>query len=162
MQNCAGAWGCQRQLCCGTRLTEGPGFSHTGLQFGASGQDTPQEAKSSSSFSPFLPDYSSCTSTPKDLDVHFGAGIYASALQPFHCLMIGTQLMLIMRLPRPLSGKESTCQCRRHRFDSWVGKIPWRIKWNPLQYSCLENPMDRGAWQATVHGVSKNWTRLSN
>ena len=32
---------------------------------------------------------------------------------------------------------------------------------NPLQYSCLENPMDRGAWQATVHGVTKSWTRLS-
>ena len=29
---------------------------------------------------------------------------------------------------------------------------------NPLQYSCMENPMDRGAWQATVHGVTKNWT----
>jgi len=28
----------------------------------------------------------------------------------------------------------------------------------PLQYSCLENPMDRGAWQAIVHGVAKNWT----
>ena len=32
---------------------------------------------------------------------------------------------------------------------------------NPLQYSCLENLMDRGAWLATVHGISKNWTRLS-
>ena len=31
---------------------------------------------------------------------------------------------------------------------------------NPLQYSCLENPMDRGAWQGTVHGVAKSWTRL--
>ena len=31
-----------------------------------------------------------------------------------------------------------------------------------LQYSCLENPMDRGAWQATVHGVTKNWTRLND
>ena len=30
----------------------------------------------------------------------------------------------------------------------------------PLQYSCLENPMDRGAWWATVHGVAKSWTRL--
>ena len=29
---------------------------------------------------------------------------------------------------------------------------------NPLQYSCLENPMDRGAWRATVHGVAKSWT----
>ena len=33
---------------------------------------------------------------------------------------------------------------------------------NPLQYSCLENPMDRGAWWATVHGVAKRWTRLSD
>ena len=33
---------------------------------------------------------------------------------------------------------------------------------NPLQYSCLENPMDRGAWQATVHGVTKSQTQLSN
>ena len=33
---------------------------------------------------------------------------------------------------------------------------------NPLQYSCLENPMDRGAWQVTVHGVAKSQTRLSD
>ena len=36
-----------------------------------------------------------------------------------------------------------------------------KINDNPLQYSCLENPMDRGAWRATVHGVAKSWTRLS-
>ena len=33
---------------------------------------------------------------------------------------------------------------------------------NPLQYCCLENPMDRGAWQTTDHGVTKSWTLLSN
>ena len=33
---------------------------------------------------------------------------------------------------------------------------------NPFQYSCLENPMDGGAWQLTVHGVAKSWTGLSN
>ena len=33
---------------------------------------------------------------------------------------------------------------------------------NPLEYSCLENPTDRGAWQATVHGVTKSRTRLSD
>ena len=33
-------------------------------------------------------------------------------------------------------------------------------KGNPLQYSCLENPKDRGAWQVTVHRVTKNWTLL--
>ena len=32
---------------------------------------------------------------------------------------------------------------------------------NPLQYSCLENPVDRGAWRATVYGVTKSWMRLS-
>ena len=33
---------------------------------------------------------------------------------------------------------------------------------NPLQYSCLENPMDGGAWKATVHGVTEGWTQLSD
>ena len=44
---------------------------------------------------------------------------------------------------------------------SWIGKIPWEGKSNPLQYSCPENPMDRGAWRATVHEVTKSQTRLS-
>ena len=39
---------------------------------------------------------------------------------------------------------------------------PVHQKWTPLQYSCLENPMDGGAWQAAVHGVAKSWTRLSD
>ena len=49
-----------------------------------------------------------------------------------------------------------------------VGSIPWLGRpfggghGNPLQYSCLENPMDRGAWWVTVHGVAKSRTRLSN
>ena len=36
----------------------------------------------------------------------------------------------------------------------------WRRKWQPLQYSCLENPVDRGAWWAAGHGVAQSWTRL--
>ena len=39
--------------------------------------------------------------------------------------------MSIVRLPKWLSGKESTCQCRRHRLDPWVRKIPWKRKWQP-------------------------------
>ena len=42
------------------------------------------------------------------------------------------------------------------------GRCPREGHGNQLQYSCLENPMDRGAWWATVHGVTKSWTRLSN
>ena len=38
------------------------------------------------------------------------------------------------------------------------GKSPGEGNGNPLQYSCLENSMDRGAWWATVHGVEKSWT----
>ena len=40
------------------------------------------------------------------------------------------------------------------------GRSPGREHGNPVWYSCLENPMDRGAWQATVHGVAKSWTQL--
>ena len=65
-------------------------------------------------------------------------------------------------LPWGPSGKESACQCRRYRFNPWVGKIPWNRKCNPLQYSCLENSMDRRVWWATVHGVTEIWTQFSN
>ena len=44
------------------------------------------------------------------------------------------------------------------RFDPWVGKIPGEGNGNPLQYSCLENSMEGGAWQAIVHGVAKSPT----
>ena len=63
-------------------------------------------------------------------------------------------------LLRWFSGKESAGQCRC-QFDLWVRKTPGEGDGNPLQYSCLENPMDRGAWRATVQRVTKSWTRLS-
>ena len=59
------------------------------------------------------------------------------------------------------SGKESTCQCKRCEFNPWVGKILWRRKWLPTSVFCLENSMDRGVWQAIVHGVIKRWPQLS-
>ena len=52
-------------------------------------------------------------------------------------------------------------RCRRPRFDPWAGKIPWKRKYI-LQYSCLENLIDRRAWWATVHGVTKSQTGLSD
>ena len=68
-------------------------------------------------------------------------------------------------LPRWHSGKESACQCRmmqRCKLDSWVGKIPSRRKWQPTPVFLLGDPMDRGAWQTTVHGIAKSWTQLSD
>ena len=44
------------------------------------------------------------------------------------------------------------------KLDPWVGKIPGGGNGNPLQYSCRDYPMDRGAWQAAVHGVTKSDT----
>ena len=40
----------------------------------------------------------------------------------------------------------------------WVGRIPWRREWLTCSIFCLGNPMDRGAWWATVHGVTKSQT----
>ena len=43
-----------------------------------------------------------------------------------------------------------------------LGRSPGEGNGNPLQYSCLKNPMDGGAWWATVHGLTKSWTQLSD
>ena len=43
-------------------------------------------------------------------------------------------------------------------FDPWIGVIPWRRKWQTLQYSCLGNPMDRVPWRAIVHGAAESDT----
>ena len=68
-----------------------------------------------------------------------------------------------MGFPDSASSKEPTCQCRRHkrcRLDPWVGKIPCRRKRQPTSVFLLGNPMNRGAWESTVHRVAKSWTRL--
>ena len=53
-------------------------------------------------------------------------------------------------------GKETACNfCKRPGFDSWVGRSTGEGNSNPLQYSCLKNPMDGEAWWATVHGVAR-------
>ena len=49
-----------------------------------------------------------------------------------------------------------------HGFGPCVRRSPGGGSGDPLQYSCLGNPMDRGAWWATVHEVAKNWTGLSD
>ena len=66
-------------------------------------------------------------------------------------------------LPGWLRGEEPTCQCKRQKrceCHPRVGEMPWRREWPPLQRSSLESPIDRGAWRAAVHRVSKSQTRL--
>ena len=76
-----------------------------------------------------------------------------------HCLhLVGSQYQ---GFPGGASGKEHACNAgdvMRHGLDPWVGKRPWRRAGNPLQYSCMETPMDRGAQGATDHRVEKSWT----
>ena len=57
--------------------------------------------------------------------------------------------------------KNSPANARDPGSVPGLGRFPGEGKGYPLQYSCLENPMDRGAWWATVHGVPKSWTQLS-
>ena len=58
-------------------------------------------------------------------------------------------------LPWQLSGKESACNSGDTGSIPGSGRSPGEGNGNPLQYSCLEKPTDRGAWQATVHGVTE-------
>ena len=59
--------------------------------------------------------------------------------------------------PGGLDRKASVYNAGRPRFDPWVRKFPGEGKGNPLQYSCLENPMDRGAWCPWGHRVRQDW-----
>ena len=67
--------------------------------------------------------------------------------------------------PGDASGTEPACQCRRCVIRDMglipgSGRSPGGGHSNPLQYSCLENPMDRGAWQAAVHRITKSQTQV--
>ena len=65
---------------------------------------------------------------------------------------------LEMGFPHGSVGKESACNAGEPGSIPGLRRSPEEGNGNPLQYSCLENTMDRGAWQATVHGVAKSKT----
>ena len=64
--------------------------------------------------------------------------------------------------PGGSDSEESACDAGDLGSIPGLGSSPGEGNGSPFQYSCLENFMDRGAWQATVHGVTKSWTRLSD
>jgi len=66
------------------------------------------------------------------------------------------------KVPRWLSSKEFACQTGDMGLIPGSGRSPGKGNGNPLQYSCLGNPIDRRAWQATVHEVTKSQTQLIN
>ena len=63
-----------------------------------------------------------------------------------------------MGFPDGSVGRESICNAGDPGSISGLGRSAGEGTGNPLQYSCLENPMDRGTWWATVHGVAKGQT----
>ena len=69
-------------------------------------------------------------------------------------------LLTLTGFPGGSNGKESACNVGDPGSVPGSGRSTGEGNGNPLQYSCLENPMDRGAWEAAVHGVAKSRTRL--
>ena len=81
---------------------------------------------------------------------------------------LGMVYSCLVGFPAGASGKEPICQCRRCKrcgAITGLGKSPRGGNGNPLQNYCLENPVDRGAWQAIAHGVTQrirhNWSNLA-
>ena len=75
----------------------------------------------------------------------------------FHASRAGSMALI----PAASDSKESACNVGDPGSIPGLGRSPGAGNGNPLQYSCLENPTDRGAWWATRHGVPETWTRLS-
>ena len=69
---------------------------------------------------------------------------------------------LLIHFPGGSDGKESACSAGDPGFIPGLGRSVGEGNGNPLQCSCLGNPMDGGAWQAPVHGVTKSRTQLSS
>ena len=67
-----------------------------------------------------------------------------------------------MGFPGGSDNTESACNAGDLSSIPGLGRSPGEGNSYPLQYSCLENSMNRVAWQATVHGVAKSWIQLSN
>ena len=88
----------------------------------------------------------------------FAQGTYCIARFQIKCFLIVTrasQVVLVVKNPPTNAG-----DIRHADLIPRMEKYPGGEHGNPLQYSCLENPKDRGAWQAIVHGVSKMSTQL--
>jgi len=69
---------------------------------------------------------------------------------------------VFLGFPGGSDGKESACSVGDLGSTVGLGRSPGEWHGNPLQYSCLETPTDRGAWQATIHEVAESQTRLSD
>ena len=81
-------------------------------------------------------------------------------MEKFTCLRLANESRTKQGLTWWLSCKEPTCNTGDVGLIPGWGRSPGEGNGNPLQYSCLGNPMDKKAWWATVHGVAKSQTQL--
>ena len=81
-----------------------------------------------------------------------------SILFPFNMAL----KLWMLYFPGGSDGKASVYNAGDPGSSPGLGRSPGEGNSNPLQYYCLENPMERGAWKAAVYGVAKSWTRLSD
>ena len=77
---------------------------------------------------------------------------------PFTCVMDFKNYSYTQGFPGGSDGMKSAYNAGDLGLIPGLGRAPGEGSGNPLQYSCLENLMDRGVWQATVHRVAKGWT----
>ena len=91
-----------------------------------------------------------------------GGGSKKRSQYPFQFLNTGTIsfpiTVIVLGFPGGSDGKESVCNAGDVGTIPGLGRSPGGGHGNPLQYFCLENPMDRGAWQAMVHRVAQSQT----
>ena len=87
-------------------------------------------------------------------------GIFLTQGQNQCLLLLHWRAGSLLQAPGGSDGKESTCNTGDPSLIPGLGRSPGEEKDYPLHYSCLENPMGRGTWQATVHKVARSWTRL--
>ena len=103
----------------------------------------------------------SCLENPRDWGAWWTA-VYGVAQSRTRLKWLSSSSRWKGRLPWWLSGKESTCQHRRQGFDPWVGKIPWRRKWQPTPVFLPRKSHGQRTWRAAARGVTKSWTQLSD
>ena len=93
----------------------------------------------------------------------FGYGQFLKSIEFVSILLLFYVLFFCpWAFPGGSNGKESACNVGDLGSIPGLGRFPREGNGYPLQYFGLKNSMDRGAWQATIHGVAKSWTQLSN
>ena len=101
--------------------------------------------------------------SPRDSQVSYPTPQFKSINSSALSLLYGSGLTsIILGFPGGSEGKESACNAGDLGSIPGLGRSPGGGHGNSLHYSCLENPMDREAWWAIVHGVAKSQTRLND